>query len=330
MGGSRRRSLLLVASMVCLICGGTMAARADTSTIGIDVGQLVIADAQTVQLDWQDIFVSPDEVRVSFQFTNVGPEVVKSKAILPLAPLDFAKSLNYSVVSGQRKNIIGLDVTVDGKPVKPDFVARAQLGGKDITELLEGHGVPVVPFAIDFEGGWETYYKELEALPENAREELDAAGALSFEDPTWVVLSAFQWPVTLRPDRPVEISFRYTPVPATDLLTRESLSDQDLKKRYCFDGSFASSVAARLSNADGAGAAVVAHQIGYVWAVADIPRRTIGRLYVTIDHADERTLVSMCARNTANAGPTAFRMERFDFKPEGRFDVLFVRDLSTQ
>jgi len=319
--------LIVLCAATCLTAW-TGAAGAMDLTMGIDAGQVRLVEGGGIHPDWEDLYISPDEVRVSRQFTNTGAEDVVTVMALALAPIDFEASTDFAVDARDPRNIIGFDLTVDGAKVAPDIDVTAVRGGRDITPVLVKHGVPLIPFAAFPGRGWDAYFDRMGQLSEAARRDLEEVDALSFDDPLWTTRVIYYWTVRFPPNQPVEISYRYVPVPATGLLSREALADGDIAKRYCLDEAFVSAATARTSR-DGPSTAV-AEFVRHVMVTPDVQPPPIGRFYLTVDKGRSDTLVSMCASNVAKTGETAVRVERFDFVPDRDIDIVFVRGLDTQ
>lgn len=301
------------------------------ATTGIDAGQLRLIEGLGVQHDWEDLYISPDEVRVSHQFTNGGSEEVVTVVAMALAAIDFEVSTDFAVDARDPQNILGFDLTVDGAKVAPDIDITAVRGGINITPVLIKHGVPLIPFAAFPGRGWDAYYDRIGELSDAARADLAEVDALAFDDPLWTAQVIYYWTVKFPPGRPVEMSYRYVPVPATTVLTREMLSDRETAKRYCVDKEFVAAAARKAGSAGaGAPATSAAQFIRYVMVLPDVPSPPIGRFYLTVDRGRSDTLMSMCASGAAKTGETAIRMERFDYVPDSDVDILFIRRLDTR
>lgn len=322
--------LVTVCAAACLTALVSTAGAA-TSTMGIDAGQIRVVKGDGIRFDWEDLYISPDEVRASYQFTNTRTEEVVTVVALPLAPIDFEAGLTFATEDRDPRNILGLDLTVNGAKVAADVDVTAVRGGRNITPVLVKHGVPLIPFASVGGRGWEAFFDRIEGLSDAARADLDEVDALSFDEPLWTTQVIYYWTVQFPPNRPVEINYRYEPVPATGLLTRDFLADADTVKRYCLDDGFVAAASARLgpSTANGPGTAVV-QTVRHVMTSPDVEPAPIGRFYLTIDAARADTLLSVCASNMVKYGETAVRMERFDHVPSRDIDVLFVRTLDTR
>src|SRR5690606_16476345 len=112
-----------------------------------------------------------------------------------------------------------------GAKVAADVDVTAVRAGRNITPVLVKHGVPLIPFASVGGRGWEAYFDRIEGLSDAARADLDEVDAMSFDEPLWTAQVIYYWTVQFPPNKPVEISYRYEPVPATGLLTRDFLAD---------------------------------------------------------------------------------------------------------
>lgn len=321
-------SVLMAGAALLAICADGAFAQ---TTAAIDAGQIRLIDAKNIRLDWQDLYLSPDEVRVSYQFTNAGTEDMVSLAAFPLAPIDLESGMDYAVAASGNRDIVDLEISVDGVSVTPVIEVRAVREGRDITDLLEKYRIPLIPFAATGNRGWQPYFHSIAALDAEGREALESVGALLFDDPQWVAQVVYHWKMRFPPGQPVEMTYRYTPVPGTAPFSRASLKQEGTVKQYCIDRDFAAAVTKRLApRGSGAPEALGASYLNYILTGPTGWSNPIGRFYLTVDKGKADTLLSLCASGVHRIGETTVRMERFDYVPDENLRILFIRDLDTR
>ena len=153
------------------------AARADDSFFAVGTGGLVFQKTDGVAMQREDLFLSPDEVRVRYEMRNAGTAPVSGHVAFPL-PAVYAGDNHY-----QASNIIPDDATpgflhftllVDGQPKQTSMRVWATLAGRDVTTLLAQNGLGIRTLKLRPQ-------IDPASLPPGALARLKAAGALSDE-----------------------------------------------------------------------------------------------------------------------------------------------------
>jgi hypothetical protein len=110
-------------------------ARANDSAAGLDGGQLVLKQSETIRMESEDLFLSMKEVRVRYEFRNTGSKDLETIVAFPLPPMPskaeldegVAESVSYDVASD---NPLGFACRVDGQAVKTR-TERKEVKGKE-------------------------------------------------------------------------------------------------------------------------------------------------------------------------------------------------------
>ena len=115
---------------------------ANDSEAELGLGGLVLKQSDSVSMDSEDLYISEDQVRISYRFTNHGDRDVKTIVAFPMPPQpnfddDFFEG-NY-VPDWENLKFRTL---VEGKPVKLTINERIAVDGKDVAKRLTELGLP--------------------------------------------------------------------------------------------------------------------------------------------------------------------------------------------
>lgn len=160
----------------------------DTSAV-LTTGGLQFVTNQDIEMVSEDLFISRDEIRVTYQFRNNGTE---DQTVLVAFPMPDITPNWWSPVSypeGPADNPFQFETTFNGEPVAVELHEYAIAAGVDRTDYLREHEVPllsfgeqaslatdkldeatraemlhlgmVVPDEFDAGQGWETHYRPM-------------------------------------------------------------------------------------------------------------------------------------------------------------------------
>jgi hypothetical protein len=131
-----RVALAAVAAAAALFPAG--AARANDSAAGLDGGQLVLKQADTIRMVSEDLFLSLKEVRIRYEFRNTGAKDVETIVAFPLPPMPLKADLDEGIVDNvtydpSSNNPLDFVCKVDGQPVTTKIERKAikDKNGKD-------------------------------------------------------------------------------------------------------------------------------------------------------------------------------------------------------
>jgi hypothetical protein len=238
------------------------------------------------------------------------------------------------IPDGESDNFLGFEVTVDGKPVKPELEQRAIAAGLDITQLLEDNGVPANPFS-------QPVFQALEKLSDATTNDWigrgilfideydDGAGWKKVRTPLWTLKSTYWWTSSFPAGKEVKVSHRYRPsVGGSSGLTfflddEFHYDDNDYQRLYCIDRDFEQAVlkASRAAR-DGY---LMEQRLDYVLTTGGNWRLgAIGDFKLTVDKGSAKNLVSFCGEGVKKTGPTTFEMTARDFYPYNDLRILIV------
>lgn len=113
--------LLALSALSALLPAGV--AHANDSAAGLDGGQLVLKQADSIRMLSEDLFLSMTEVRIRYEFRNTGAKDVETIVAFPLPPMPLKADLDEGVIDNvsydpSSDNPLDFACRVDGQLVK--------------------------------------------------------------------------------------------------------------------------------------------------------------------------------------------------------------------
>jgi hypothetical protein len=326
-------ALLLAATLLAL------PARANDTMATLGTGGLVFLQSADVKMVREDLYVSPEQIRVRYEFQNEG-DTQDALVAFPLPDITGSGDFMTAVPSEDPENLFGFVTKVNGEPVDTVLHQYAFATNIDYTALLTDLGVPMLPF------GSETV-TAINALDEDQKAELLHRGLvipMEFDDgsgmkteywPVWTLRSTYSWEANFPAGETVIVEHEYRPSVGGTVgvsFLSEGYEDYDPRteyaRKYCTDDSFLNAVKKTLPNPDEPwGAPFTESWISYVWSTGSNWSGPIGTFHLTIDKVLPQNLVSFCwDGEVTKTGPTTFEMEAKDWwPPYGReLEVLIL------
>jgi hypothetical protein len=98
-------------------------ARANDTAAGLDGGQLVLKQAETIRMESEDLFLSMKEVRIRYTFRNTGTKDVETLVAFPLPPMPAKGDVDEGIIENvtydpSSDNPLGFVCKIDGQVVK--------------------------------------------------------------------------------------------------------------------------------------------------------------------------------------------------------------------
>ena len=299
-------------------------AAANDSTAEIGAGGLQLIRNETVELLAEDLYVSADEVRVSYRFRNRTDAPVTYLVAFPMPSIDSVvpEALNVVLPDGASENFIDFTVTVDGKPVKPEVEARVTALGVDQTETVRRFDLPLNPMA-------DGLYQRLENAPADEKAALNTLG-LAIVDPystqaAWRLEMTYYWEQTFPPGKDVIVEHRYRPITGYGFFGEWVFDAPYYREKYCIDASFEAAARKKLAAvADRDNPYLNEKRVSYILTTANNWASSIGDFRLVVDKGSPDALVSFCGTNVKKISPTQFEMRARDFRPENELDILIA------
>ena len=316
------------------------AATANDTMATLSAGGLVFLQSQDVKMVREDLYVSPEQIRVKYEFRNDGTEDQSALVAFPLPDITGSGDFMVAVPTEDPTNIFGFETRVNGEPVESELHQYVFATNIDYTALLEEYGVPLLPFG-------QATVDAIAALSDDQKGELlhrglvipmeyDMGQGMQTEYwPVWTLRSTYSWEASFPVGEPVIVEHQYKPsVGGTVAVTflSEGYEDYDPKteyaKKYCTDESFIGAVKRTMPNPDEPwGAPFTESWVSYIWSTGSNWAGPIGTFHLTVDKVLPQNLVSFCwDGEVTKTGPTTFEMEAKDWwPPYGReLEVLIL------
>lgn len=322
-----RRSRLAAVLLACLAAAP---AAANDSYAVLGAGGLELRQTSAIAMESEDLYLSRDEVRVSYVFRNLTGADITAEVAFPFPELNALEVINRPFHAPvEADNFLDFRVSIDGKPLAPALETKAfslEPPERDLTGLLRQHGVPLQPLQADF-------YEMLQALAPGARQALAKAKAVDLiEDgkggydvmPLWGVRSAYHWTMRFPANGTVAVEHRYKPF--LGYFWHSAKADPEVAATYCIDATTAAGLAKRIASTaskDMPGY-VTAAELSYVLQTARNWSGPIRRFRLTLDKGQPEVILSLCAQGLRKVSPTRFVLEATDYVPKSDIKVLFA------
>ena len=314
----RLRFLLLAAA------AAIVPALADDGTAELGAGGIVFGKSADIRMAREDLYVSPDKVRVRFEFQNTGADQDVLIAF-PLPDIDLAEGGDFGTLGEDPVNFVGFTAKVDGQPVTFQTEQKAFLKNKDVSAAIRADGIPL---NLAVNGANE----KLQKLSDGRKKQLAAAGIIDYDgqnaEPLWTVRTRFYWTQHFGAGKTLTITHGYTPVTGGsqyyDNPQAGGVSQEGWVKPYCMDKGTIAKARAMLANPasrpplpDGpAPGMLVGYITDYVLSTANTWKGPIGLFHLTLDKTDPRALLTLCWKgDLAKTGPSVFEFIAKDFTP---------------
>lgn len=310
---------------------------ANDSEAAINLGGIELVQNRDVSMDSEDLYISKDEVRVRYRYTNHSAKDLELTISFPLPPVKADDEAIYGDQAVPDFTKLEFHTAVDGKPVKFQLMKRAELKGRDVTQRLSQLGWPVE--WITGSGDQPRFVGKLTAAEKAARV---AEGLLRKTEngvhfPTWDVVTHVTRKQVFPAGKTVEVTHRYAPMiggsVAGSLYPELRKEYPGNIKQYCIDNAFLATfdrkVAVQRKNPD-APMAYSETWIGYVLSSGRNWRGPIKDFRLVIDKGKPENMVSFCMNGVKKISPTQFEVRRKNFEPKGDLEVLIVEWPSTE
>ena len=315
---------------------------------GIAATGLHFAQTDAIAMETEDLFISPDRIRVTYTFRNLTDRDVTGEVIFPLPPISLQALMtsDFNIHEGDRENLVNFTATVNGQPVpvtidriaviEPPWdetrplSAQYDTPGTDVTAAIRAANLPMT---IDIKSLTDALFVKTPA----ERAKLTAAGLAEYYDgdpaqgmpaevwPLWSIVLRHHWTQTFPAGQTLTISHEYENRPPGGLFFWQHPPTEDwsteFATRYCIDDSTSRGIAKRLAPSDGMG---TAYYLSYVLRTANSWAGPIGDFRLTLDKGAAENIISLCADGVEKTGPTTFEIRKTDFTPDRDLEILIV------
>jgi len=316
----RETASWLGGAIAILVIAGAPAA-ANDSTAEMGAGGLTMVRNWDVRMEKEDLYISPEKVKVDYVFRNTAKVPKEFLVAFPMPDIDpdFYIESDIGIPNYNSDNLLGFTVTVDGTTIEPQIDMRALSYGVDVTETVRSAGLPLNPLS-------EATRKAVQNLDPERREELAAKGII-FDDgsgplPSWTLKSAYYWMQSFPPDRPVQVSHSYTPGTGSGFYYPGALDEGGYRDRYCIDNGTASAIAKKFKDV-GTGL-LIERRVDYILKTGANWATPIGEFRLVVDKLKPDSVVSFCMDGVKKISPTQFEVRKTDFVPNADLRILVL------
>ena len=139
------RFLPLAAALVAVVCP-LAPPHANDTTAELGTGGLVFITTDQLKMRSEDLFVSPETIRVTYEFENLTDEALDVLVAFPLPDIEGSGDFNVAVPDREADNMFGFTTTFNGEPVEAVLHQQAFAFNLDQSALLAELGIPLTPF----------------------------------------------------------------------------------------------------------------------------------------------------------------------------------------
>ncbi len=339
--GSRLRPLsgasmkkIILAAFACAVAA--YPALADDSTAMLSAGGLQFTKAADMRMAREDLFISPEAVRIRYAFANDGAQDVDTVVAFPLPDIDTYEYSESPVgtLGKDPVNFVDFKVLADGHPAAVQVEQRAFIGDRDVTQIVKAAGLPVNMLVGNG-------YDMLSKLPPAKKKALEHAGVAEYggapdqELPKWTVRTKFYWTQHFPAGKTVIIEHSYHPVTGeafftdTELDKKNDASARNWQGDYCMDDATLAAIrkkmtARKASTPDNPYLNILSTD--FILKTANNWKGGIGVLHLTVDKLKPDNILSMCwSGSLKKTGPTTFESTLTNVQPASDIKIAVLQ-----
>jgi Domain of unknown function (DUF4424) len=334
-----RTPIALALTLACM----APPARANDTSAELATGGLVFVHNDDVEMRSEKLFISTEQVRVTYEFFNKSDKDVTVLVAFPLPEIRIAgQDDNIVVPTDDPANAFAFATAVDGHPVKTEIEQRVTAVGIDRTQYLRKLGIPLDPHLA-------ATNKALDALPPDKWAELVelGLGEIAEYDDTgkgmkkhlearWGLATTYYWKQTFPAKKQTIIQHQYKPSVGGSAQTSLGSPKQaaeswyaDYMKKYCIDQGFMATIQnLRKAHKSELGPPYSEERIDYILKTGANWSGPIKSFELVVDKGSPDALLTFCGKNVKKISATQFQMQQADFSPEGNLSVLILTKIA--
>jgi hypothetical protein len=233
------------ATMAILLGGATSVIYANDSAASTAAGGIQLRHEANISMEKEVLTISEVKVTVEYEFLNNSDKDITTDVAFPIPAYD-----DGYVDAGGRRDFNTFHLWIDGQEIKYSTDVRADLNGKDNTELLKKFGIDIASLGHYGDNPKSEPTGQVNALMPEVREQLLRAGLVSGGDgprpwqPLWKVLKTYYWTQTFPAHKILHVRHEYAPAVGLDEMQPDTLDAAVRKERLSTLKAKASSPAA--------------------------------------------------------------------------------------
>jgi hypothetical protein len=323
----------LLAGAALLFASQTLA---DDSTASLAAGGVMLTQSVDVRMAKEDLYVSPDKVRIRFEFTNDSKNDISTVVAFPLPDIDASRFYEEPMgeTSDDPVNFVGFSVVADGKRIVPQVEQRAFYKGRDVTETLAALHIPVNVIT----GKNNQFMQHLTPAQVKGVEKAGLAVNGDGEMPQWTIRTRFFWTQKFPAGKTVVLEHTYKPVTGGTYYIASDIGggatdpdDRHWNKNYCIDSATLKTLTARIGPKDAKGddgGDMEAQTTDYILLSGNNWKGPIGHFHLTLDKLKPANILSLCwDGNLKKSGATTFDFNADNYAPTRDIHMLVLSDI---
>ena len=316
------RRLLLPAALA-LAMAHPVPAMANDGIGSVSAGGILVGKTDAVAMKKEVLTVSPDLIKVEYEFLNESTRDVEETIIFPL-PAYQAGYHQSPTYYGQPRQF---SIEVDGKRKEYQTVLAAKLDGRDVTARLAQLGLSDAQVA--YFPSFSPFEKKVAPLSAAQQKAMIAEGLLAklSEDeewvPAWSVTVVYQWQQKFPAGKVVRVRHQYAPFVAAGPGASYLGDGDEFEKKYCGDKAFYKTWN-RLTAQHGEGGFVNAKWVSYILTTGNTWKNGIEDFTLNLVKGKPDELISLCFPGTfTKINPTTLQVKLRNFRPRQDLNVYF-------
>ncbi|KFL28966.1 hypothetical protein JP75_23475 [Devosia riboflavina] len=346
---------LCAAAILALMLAAPAVGNDTTAQLG--TGGLVFVTNEQIRMASEDLYISPTEVRVTYEFENTSDEDQRILVAFPMPDIqgsgDFMvdvpiQNANYGTAEpiDDPDNLFGFATTFNGAPVDAELHQYVFNNNIDYTKLLRNLGVPLEPFGDATSDALAKLdaddVQNLTRLGLVFSYEYDAGNGAEFDIvPLWTLRSTYSWEATFEPGIS-NVVHTYRPsvggTVATTFVPKEGDEYSEARyaeyvKKYCVEDNLLATLRKQGVTQDGwTNYPYYENWISYIWSTGNNWSGSIGKFTLTVDKGSTDNLVSFCGEDVKKIGPTTFQMTATDWWPpyDRELEILLLNKVEAE
>lgn len=324
--------MIRLAAALTISALATVPVIANDTMASLGAGGLTFLNSENVKMVTEDLYISPSEVRVRYEFRNDGDTDEPTLVAFPMPDITGSPDFMVAIPTTEPNNVFGFETQVDGKPVEATLHQYVFAHNIEYTDYIRDLGLPLAPHT-------QESIAALNALDEDTKAELFRIGLvipLEYGDtadgpmkreyfPAWTLKSTYSWETVFPAGKTVVVEHSYKPsvggtVVATMMYedTPEYHPAADAKAKWCTDDTLIEAVRKTgvKQEGDWVDYPYFDTWIQYIWSTGANWGGPIGEFTLTVDKGDTKNFVSFCwDGEVTKVGPTTFQAKATDFFP---------------
>lgn len=331
----RVRTFLTGAALAAI---ATAPAFANDSSAELAQGGLVLKKHAGIAMKSEDLYISPDAVRVKYEFLNTTAHDEKIIVAFPMPDIT-TKGVDDNIAIPdiqQPENFLDFVTEVDGHAVTAHVEQRVFKKGVEYTALLKSMHVPLMPLlqgtdeALDkLSAADKAKLIKLELVSDDEYD--DGHGSQHHLGAAWTLKTTYWWEQTFPAGKMLHVEHRYKPSVGGTSGTSLEMPDvrtngeyKLYKAKYCIDDAYLAAIAKRKAEVGDEKQAFYEQRIDYILKTGANWKEPIGAFHLTLDKGKSGSLLSTCQAGLKKTSPTAFEVTRANYLPTEDLHLLVL------